>query len=125
MLVSQLLYETRIAGSLLEQARYQSHVAQPRQLDRAPLPQKVVQPAYGARLAEQGIRGDVKVSFYIDPQGQVRMPAPVEADHPELAYLATEALRQWVFQPPTRAGRPVLVQAVQRFSFSPSTGAKP
>ena len=38
----------------------------------------------------------------IDEQGEVRMPAVMKSDYPELAEAAIAAVRQWKFEPPTR-----------------------
>jgi TonB family protein len=90
-----------------------------RELDRIPTPVHVVSPAYSKEMAEQGLRGEVTIDFYIDEQGRVRLPVVGRNQPPELAALAIEAVSQWVFEPPTRRGQPVLVQARQRFDFNP------
>lgn len=93
---------------------------QPRQLkelDAIPLPKRSVKPSYPVALAERAVRGRVRVDFYIDERGQVRVPIVTQSDHPELAAAAMTAVRQWQFEPPLRRGRPVLVQASQDFDF--------
>ena len=87
------------------------------ELDRLPVPLTAVSPAYAQQAEKDGLRGKVHVHFYIDEKGEVRLPS-VMADSPlYLADLAVTALRQWRFEPPTRAGRPVLVAASQEFDF--------
>ncbi len=76
-----------------------------------------VSPAYAQDAAEQGVGGRVRVYFFVDEQGRVRLPAVPDATHPYLSALATEAIKEWKFEPPTRRGRPVLVAAVQDFDF--------
>ena len=66
---------------------------------------------------QKGVSGRVKVHFYIDEQGAVRMPAVPADAQPYLATVAIKALREWKFQPPTSRGRPVLVAAAQEFAF--------
>lgn len=89
-----------------------------RELDRIPVPLHTVSPAYPAQLASRGAVGEVAVYFYIDERGAVRLPYVRNHDHPLLARLAVEAVRQWRFEPPTRHGRPALVQVRQLFRFS-------
>jgi TonB family protein len=63
------------------------------------------------------------VEFYIDPQGNVRMPSvsreTIEANE-ELSAVAIAAVSQWQFDPPLAKGRPVLVLAQQDFTFKPA-----
>jgi len=87
------------------------------EVDRPLVPIATVTPHYPADAEKVGVRGRVKVYFYVDEQGAVRMPAvPAEA-HPYLSYVAIRALREWKFEPPTSHGRPVLVAAAQEFNF--------
>jgi TonB family protein len=76
-----------------------------------------VNPDYARDAESIGIGGRVRVHFFVDEQGAVRMPSVAPSAHPYLAGLATEAMRGWRFEPPTRDGRPVLVAAVQDFDF--------
>lgn len=88
-----------------------------RELDRIPVPSKVVPPEYPESLAAKGARGSVVVEFYIDPTGQVRMPAALKWDEDALADLAVAAVSQWRFEPPRAKGQPVLAIARQEFKF--------
>jgi len=88
------------------------------ELDAIPVPQKTVVPAYPREIAERN-RGTVRVNFYIDETGAVRVPI-AEPDAPlELAGAAVAAVREWKFSPPLRNGRPVLAFASQDFNFKP------
>lgn len=88
-----------------------------RDIDRIPSPVKVVNPVYPSDLAEQGVTGQVNVTFFIDETGEVRMPAVTQAEDLRLAAPAIAALALWKFEPPTRNGSPVLVRASQQFNF--------
>jgi TonB family protein len=79
---------------------------------------RVVQPPYTTELAARDGGGTVTLSYYIDEGGRVRMPVVLNDANPELADLATEAVRQWQFAPPTRLGKPVLVRVLQDFRFN-------
>jgi TonB family protein len=91
------------------------------ELDKQPNPVHVVSPRYPSRLAASGVGGAVTVTYFIDEQGRVRVPAvPSEAD-PELTELVVYALSQWEFDPPTRGGRAVLARVNQVFRFNPTS----
>lgn len=90
-------------------------------LDSVPVPQQTVTPAYPEQLAARKIQGRVRVDFYIDESGAVRLPIARESDDPDLSTLAIDAVRQWKFSPPRRNGRSVLVHASQEFNFKPGS----
>ena len=81
---------------------------------------KQVNPEYAVAAQREGVTGRVRIRFYVDEQGDVRMPTVSAESHPYLAERAIGALRHWKFTPPTRGGRPVLVAAVQDFAFGTS-----
>ncbi|MBA4136225.1 MAG: hypothetical protein C0518_02780 [Opitutus sp.] len=87
-------------------------------LDAIPVPVTTVAPIYPVELAERNVRGKVKVDFYIDEEGRVRLPIVSASEYPELASAAIFAVRQWKFAPPLRQGRPVLAFASQEFDFN-------
>jgi TonB family protein len=87
------------------------------QLDRLPVRLSTLSPEYADEAEKQGVRGRVRVHFYIDEDGVVRMPSVEAGAHPYLADAAVTAVREWKFEPPTSRGRPVLVAASQVFDF--------
>lgn len=88
------------------------------ELDAIPVPQKTVVPSYPPQVAEHS-QGVVRVNFYIDETGSVRVPI-AQPDAPmELGNAAVAAVRQWKFSPPLRNGRPVLALVSQTFTFKP------
>ncbi len=97
--------------------RYDYRVCPAGEIDHPPVALTTVAPRYPAEAEKQGVRGRIKVFFYIDEQGTVRMPAVPADTQPYLSYVAIKALREWKFEPPTSRGRPVLVAAAQEFSF--------
>ncbi len=76
-----------------------------------------VSPQYGRDAERQGVGGRVRVYFFVDERGDVRLPAVPAETHPYLSGIAVRAMREWKFTPPTRAGRPVAVEVVQSFDF--------
>ncbi len=110
--------ETVEARTLRVRPDYFEYLPRPAQaLDRQPVPCVVVAPRYPVALAKQKIKGTVRIGFYIDETGAVRLPAVLVQQNGELAALAIEAMRQWKFTPPTSGGHPVLVRAIQEFEF--------
>jgi TonB family protein len=89
-----------------------------RDLDASPALVASSAPQYAKDAESQGVRGTVRVHFYIDEKGAVRMPSVEGSAHPYLAEMAVAAVRSWQFAPPTSRGKPVLVAAQQDFNFS-------
>jgi len=90
-----------------------------KQLDRIPVPLQAPAPHYPHALAERGVAGTVKVAFYVDEKGAVRMISVEGRPAPELADLAADAVSHWKFEAPTVHGRPVLARLIQEFHFLP------
>ena len=100
---------------------FASSPCMPRELDQVPTPIVKIMPRYGTDLAKKGIKGNVRIDFYIDETGTVRMPSGAAEDSGVLTALAIEALKQWKFLPPTSRGKVVLVKASQEFRFDGSS----
>lgn len=87
-------------------------------LDQLPEPTTIVKPLMPVELAEQKIAGTVMISFYIDTEGNVRIPVAIDWNGDILyAKSAILAITQWKFKPPTIKGQPVVVHAIQPFHF--------
>jgi len=86
-------------------------------IDRAPVRIGGTSPRYPQGAAQNGIRGNVTVRFYIDEQGNVRLPAVAGPGDAYLTAQAMAAVREWRFEPVTSKGQPVLVAAQQEFNF--------
>lgn len=74
-------------------------------------------PKYAHEAVRAGIVGTVQVHFYVDEQGEVRMPCVAAGENPYLMEQAVQAVRGWKFTAPTIKGSPVLVAASQEFNF--------
>ena len=61
--------------------------------------------------------GATLLDFYVDEQGQIRMPVVMETTNESYAQAAVSALNQWRFSAPTRQGKPVAVRVQQKFVF--------
>lgn len=122
--VSQNLSEYLQARTLqIFGPRYAFRAYTLKELDKIPTPIVVVSPQYPRALAEKGVKGRVTINFYIDQDGNVRMPAASPKEDPRLTGLAIDALSKWKFDPPTVHGRPVLVKASQVFNFGTADGS--
>lgn len=88
-----------------------------RRLDAVPVKLEGAAPSYATLAEKEGVRGHVRVRFYIDETGAVRQPAIASPAHPYLAEQAVAAVRTWKFRPATERGRPVLIAASQDFAF--------
>jgi TonB family protein len=88
-----------------------------RDLDRPIKPVSTVPPRHPGQLPEADRDPTVVIDYLIDETGRPRMPVVLEATRDGYALEAVDALSQWRFAPPTRAGRPVAVQVRQRFVF--------
>lgn len=86
-------------------------------LDRPPQRVGGESPRYAEAADKDGVHGRVQVHFYIDEDGMVRFASAEPVGHPYLMEQAVQAVRHWKFEPPTSRGRPVLVAAVQEFTF--------
>lgn len=75
-------------------------------------------PTYPARAERAGWQGLVVLRLWIDETGRVvRATIESSSGHAVLDRAALDAVRNWRFRPGTRAGRPALMDWVQRISF--------
>lgn len=127
VVVSQNMVEHFLNRARSEEPPLEYEPVTLRELDRIPTPLNVVSPIYTPEMARRGLRGDIIIEFFIDEQGRVRLPVVPGEQEPELSMAALDAVSQWTFEPPTRRGKPVLVQARQRFQFAenPAGGTGP
>lgn len=75
--------------------------------DRRPRPIRMVKPVYPDALRLSGEKGTVMVRFVVDSTGQVTDPEVVQTSHPAFSENALAAVKQWVFTPGYKGGRPV------------------
>ena len=111
------LYDQTMGGPLMV-----NRVCPPHELDHPVVPVAPVSPGNPGKLAgaASGPRS-VVVDFYVDENGQPRMPVAVKYPHEALAVAAVDALSRWRFTTPTRAGKPVAVRVQQEFIFPASS----
>jgi TonB family protein len=91
----------------------------PKGLDGKLKPLWRVAPAYPKALRGENPSGSANVEFVIDHEGRVRLPWVVNATHEEFGRAALIAASQWVFDAPTRGGKPTDVRVRVPFNFVP------
>ena len=86
----------------------------------APAATRKVDPAYPIELMRQNVAGTVTLYAVIHADGTVGSVRVLRGIDDRLDQYAREALAQWQFQPATRNGDPVEVEAVFRIPFRPA-----
>jgi TonB family protein len=113
-IVEHFLYDKLVTGGPRELAYRPVNATL---IDQTPVRIGGEAPKYAAAAAKDGVSGVVTVRFYIDEQGNVRLPSVSGISDPYLSEQAVDAVKAWKFQPLTSRGRPVLVSAQQQFNF--------
>lgn len=80
-----------------------------------------VNPEYPPALKAKGIRGMATVSFIVDAEGRVRVPAITHATENEFGAAALAAIKTWRFSPPRHNGVPAQAMAERTLVFSART----
>jgi TonB family protein len=78
---------------------------------------KQVAPTYPTILKEAGIEGKVLLKVLIDEQGFVAKAETVKCEHPAFAEAAITAVKQWVFTPAMKDGKPIKAEVTIPFMF--------
>jgi TonB family protein len=86
----------------------------------APAATRKVDPAYPIELMRQNVAGTVTLYAVIHADGKIGGVRVLHGIDDRLDQYAAEALAQWQFQPATRNGDPVDVEAVFRIPFRPA-----
>jgi TonB family protein len=86
----------------------------------APAAIRKVDPAYPIELMRQNVAGTVTLYAIIHADGKIGSVRVLRGIDDRLDQYASEALTQWQFQPATRNGDPVDVEAVFRIPFRPA-----
>jgi TonB family protein len=77
---------------------------------------------YPAAMRRYGLSGNVVFDFQIDEEGRVRNPVIHESDSPAFDEPAMIAVRQYVYHPATRDGKPVASNVRVTIAFSHNGG---
>ena len=86
----------------------------------APAATRKVDPAYPIELMRQNVAGTVTLYAVIHADGKIGSVRVLRGIDDRLDQYASAALAQWQFQPATRNGDPVDVEAVFRIPFRPA-----
>ena len=90
----------------------------PQELDENPIPLETGTPLFPEEFKGQGIKGTATVVFYIDEEGNVRMPHVIENSQDIFGFTALLSVSKWKFKPPLVNGKPVSVLVSQTFNFN-------
>jgi TonB family protein len=82
-----------------------------------PVPTRKVDPRYVPSAVAEKVEGNVKLSAVIHQDGTVGEIAILQSLDERLDFAAREALSKWLFQPATRNGSPIEVDAVVEVPF--------
>ncbi len=77
-----------------------------------------IDPVYTAAAQESGITGSVVLSFEINKDGTTRNVKVVGNLEPSLDAEAVKAVGQWLFEPATKDGQPVICSAKTEVHFA-------
>lgn len=86
-------------------------------LDRVPRPISRRPPVYPLSVDQELNEGQAVIEFLIDETGKARLPRTVSASQEAFGYSAVQAVSQWLFEPPTVGGRPVVARMQVPFEF--------
>ncbi len=101
--------------------RYSNHDADPSGADLSqPMATRKVDPAYPIQLMRENVRGTVILYAVIHADGTVGDVRVLRGVDERLDRYASEALARWQFQPATKNGTPVDVEATFQIPFRPS-----
>lgn len=99
--------------------RYRWRAYQLNEVDVPPTAVSMPSPAFPQTLRASGVTGLVKLSFFIDENGRVRLPVVTNDPPPAMAEAAVAAVREWRFNPAMRHGQRVLLHVGQTIRFGP------
>ncbi|RXK54444.1 TonB family protein [Oleiharenicola lentus] len=91
------------------------------QLDAMPKPLSRRPPVYPSALRRKGQPGEAVIEFFIAPNGDAELPRIVSSTLPEFGYAAAQAVATWRFEPPRRAGKPVITRVRIPIEFTHET----
>lgn len=76
-------------------------------------------PAYPEELRQKGIQGEVELQVAIDEKGTVAAVKIARPLYPYLDFAAVQAVRQWIFEPAAKDGKPVSCDTNITLIFDP------
>jgi protein TonB len=77
-------------------------------------------PSYPPEMRRKRFEGVVSVIFVVDATGVVTDARVEESNHPAFEKPALDAIRQWRFEPASKAGKNVACRVRQQFRFEPN-----
>lgn len=100
-----------------EESNFSSEIFGVDMLDKIPRRLNSVMPAYPRQMLRRGVEGEVSLSVVIDQSGALSVEGVVSATNDFFRDSAVEAARKFVYEPPTRNGKPVRARFVLPIPF--------
>lgn len=88
------------------------------QLDTIPKLRKGAKPDYPRQMLAAHIEGLVRILVLLDTRGRVTVQKVIEADREEFEQPAIESAERFVYDPPTKNGRPVNTEFILPIRFA-------
>lgn len=88
------------------------------EVDKGPVRTMAVPPKYPPKLQREKIEGTVVLTFVLDERGRVQNPRVENSTDPAFEKAALDAVKQWMFEPAVKDGKPVRARLRQPISFS-------
>ena len=100
-----------------EESNFSAEIFSVDMLDKIPRRLNSVMPAYPRQMLRRGVEGEVSLSVVIDQTGALSVEGVVSATNDFFRDSAVEAARKFVYEPPTRNGKPVRARFVLPIPF--------
>jgi len=87
------------------------------EVDKAPAPTMQMPPRYPSDMQRDKVEGTVVLVFVLDERGRVKEARAETSTHPSFERPAIDAVRQWMFEPAVKDGKPVRARIRQPIRF--------
>ncbi len=108
--------------SMIDEPQEKPAKDQALQLDEQPAPIKTVAPKYPESAKKDTLEGSVYLKVLIGKDGAVANVTVLKSTNEVFNASAIEAIKQWMFKPPTIKGEPVTTEVVVPFKFKLDAG---
>ncbi len=86
-------------------------------VDKAPTATMMIHPTYPPKLQRDRVEGTVVLVFVLDEKGRVQDPRVESSSNSGFERAAVEAVKQWMFEPAVKDGKPVRARLRQPLRF--------
>jgi protein TonB len=104
-------------NATMQEEHKKKAAAELEEIDEPPAPTKTVSPAYPESAKKDTLEGVVYLRVLISEGGAVKEVHVEKGVREDLNKAAVDAMKQWLFKPPTKKGKPVQTTVVVPFKF--------